>query len=116
EGRHRAPPWFVHSVRKRGVVPSGGLEARGAIDRDVAMGFLADEGDGHTAATPQPEIESETGEHRDHHIDDLGRQAAKLEDGDRLAVHRNPKTSATYLGLGMDREAEEHKLIARGAR
>ena len=75
--RHAVFAAFLGDARNG---PLGRLEAQRLVDRNVAMGFFADEGDGNAAGAPHAEIEGEAGQHRDHDIDDFGGQAAQFDE------------------------------------
>ncbi len=92
---HSDTPYLRPSLAMREIARLVGSKPSDLVDRHIAMRFLAHEGDRDAPAAPHAEIEGEPRQHRDDDIDDLGRQAAEFEDGDRLAVDRHAEDRAT---------------------
>ena len=69
---------------------AGRLEHGRAVGRDVAMGLLADEEQRRAVGPlrPERELEDQPAEERDDDVHHLRRDAGEIEDGHRLARHR----------------------------
>ena len=60
------------------------------------MRFFADEQDGNAGVARGPDgvVQNQPGERGDNDIDDLGRDASEIDDGNRLALIGNPQEVA----------------------
>ena len=89
------------------------LEAEMVGCRDVAMRFFAHQRQRHLALAPMGEVEGHARQHRDDDVDDLGRQAGQLDDGDRLVVDGHAEDAAEHLRHAVvDGERAEHEGVA----
>ena len=93
--------------------PLARLEAERRVLRHVAMGFLANERHGNLAFAPQRKIECHAAQHRHDDVDDFGRNAGQLENGDRLAIDGNAEDAREDLRHAVDDgQRTEHEGVA----
>ena len=91
----------------------GRLEAQLLVARRVAVRLFADQQDRNRAVAPQREVEGEAAQHRHHDVENFGRNARGVEDGDRLALHRHAEHARQQARhLVPHHQAREHEGIA----
>ena len=113
ETMHRATPYLRPSLAILAMARLHGSKPRLGGGRHVAMRLFADERQRHLAFAPVREVEGHARQHRDDDVDDLGRQAGQLDDGDRLVVDRHAEDAAEHLRHAVvDGERAEHEGVA----
>ena len=87
------------------------------VGRDISVRFLANNEDGRTLlrlARPDGKVECHATDDGDHDLDDVGRQAGQVDDGDRLAARRQAEQLFEQPLEGIrHQQAGEHEAVAR---